>query len=236
MKMSKLRYVLCALLMSAAGGASAADDTGLADMVANYQLSRGSLTLGEAQFRLSPHGEPGCYRYEYEAKPTGLARIFIGELHERSDFCVVDGELLSQRFEFTRADKPKDNFTLDFDWDKRVVKSSKGEMRDLTKGMIDRLLMQLAVQRWVVQQEGKPGPAEYSLTKVEDDRIKTYRFRIVDKETLEVPAGKFDTLRIERVDDPKKSTRFWVVPSREYMLVRVEQTKSGSEQVKMELK
>lgn len=203
---------------------------------AHYVLSRGVLTLGSAQFRLAPQKQSGCWTYEYIAKPSGLARMFIGEVTERSEFCIVDGHVLSQKFEFKRADKAKDNFSLAFNWKDGLVRSSVGELRPLTAGMIDRLAMQIEVQNWVVARGGEPGPEEITVTKVEDDRVKAYRFRIMARETVQTPAGAFDTVRVERVDDPKKSTRFWLAPSRDYLAVRVEQTKGGDEQLKMELK
>lgn len=198
-----------------------------------YTLSRGRLTLGDARFRLAPEGGKDCWRYEYQARPSGLARLFIGEVSERSDFCVIDGEVRSQRFEFTRADKDSENFTLEFDWEQRVVRSSRGELRELQPGMVDRLAMQLAVQEWVVARGGEPGPAEVGFTKVEDDRVRAYRFAVKARETLSLPSGTVATVRVERTDDKRKSTRFWLDPARNYAAIQVEQTKDGDEQLKM---
>ena len=231
----KLLALLTAGLLSAMAAAPVTASE-LKPSDAHYVLTRGVLTLGSAQFRLAPQQQAGCWTYEYIAKPTGLARLFIGDVTERSEFCIVDGQVRSNKFEFKRADKPKDNFTLAFNWKDGVVRSSAGEMRPLTAGMIDRLAMQIAVQDWVIARDGEPGPEEIAVTKVEDDRVKQYRFRIMARETVQTPAGKFDTVRVERVDDPKKSTRFWIAPSRDYLVVRVEQTKGGDEQLKMELK
>ena len=63
------------LTLALAGPARALD---LTPSDTTYTLSRGFLTLGEARFRLYPHGEPDCWRYEYQARPSGLARLFIG--------------------------------------------------------------------------------------------------------------------------------------------------------------
>lgn len=203
---------------------------------ATYLLTRGMMTLGEARFQLTQQQDPNCWRYEYRAKPSGLARLFIGEVTERSDFCMADGKVLSQNFDFRRADKPKDDFSLRFNWTDGVVRSSAGEMRPLETGMVDRLAMQIAVQNWVVARAGEPGPEEFSVTKVEDERAKTYRFRIMAREKVETPAGNFETVRVERVNDKKKSTVFWLAPAKGYMAVRVQQTKDGDEQLKMVLK
>lgn len=218
------------LVMSAASAANlVANDN-------NYVLSRGGLNLGEARFRLAPEGASGCWRYEYKAKPSGLARLFIGELSERSDFCVVEGQIRSHRFEYHRSDKSSEDFTLDFDWSERVVRSSRGELRELKTEMIDRLAMQIAIQQWVIERKGEPGPEEFSITKVEDSKVRIYRFRITGRETLEVPAGRFETVRVERSDDTRRFTRFWLAPERGYGAVRVEQSKDGDEQIKMLLK
>ncbi len=201
-----------------------------------YVLSRGSITLGEASFILQADEGQDCWKYQYVAKPSGLAKLFIGTVTEQSHFCIVEGMVRSQTFSFDRKDKREDNFDLSFNWADKMVRSSIGEMRPLEDGMIDRLAMQYAVQRWVIGQNGMPGPDEITLTKVEDDRIKPYTFRIVSREKIETPAGSFDAVRVERVDDPKKSTRFWLAPSRGYMPIKVEQVKKGSEQFKMLLK
>lgn len=208
----------------------------LSPLESRYELSRGVIVLGEATFTLSPGEADQCWVYQYRAKPSGLARLFIGNITETSHFCLVDGFIRSQKFSFHRADKEKDNFELEFNWDDRMVRSSIGDMRPLRNDMIDRLAMQVAVKRWVVARGGVPGPEKISMTKVEDDRIKTYSFQVIGHEQVETPAGTFDTVRVERVDDPKKSTRFWLAPDRDYQVVRVEQVRKGAEQLKMLLK
>ncbi|MCC2655821.1 MAG: hypothetical protein K0Q76_929 [Panacagrimonas sp.] len=223
-------------LMLVVGFISAADAAQPTPSDHTYLLTRGMMTLGEARFTLGRQQDPNCWRYEYHAKPSGLARLFIGDVSERSDFCMADGKVLSQSFDFKRADKAKDDFSLRFDWQDGVVRSSAGEMRPLETGMVDRLAMQIAVQTWVIDRKGQPGPETFSVTKVEDERVKTYTFRITGRESVTTPAGTFDTVRVERVNDKKKSTVFWLAPSRGYAAVRVQQTKDGDEQIKMVLK
>ena len=224
------------LLLLAFGFMSAADAAQPTPSDNTYVLTRGMMTLGEARFTLDRQADPNCWRYEYHAKPSGLARLFIGDVSERSDFCMADGKVLSQSFDFKRADKAKDDFSLRFDWQDGVVRSSAGEMRPLETGMVDRLAMQIAVQTWVIDRKGKPGPETFSVTKVEDERVKTYTFQITGHEAVPTPAGTFDTVRVERVNDKKKSTVFWLAPKRGYSAVRVQQTKDGDEQIKMVIK
>lgn len=197
-----------------------------------YELMRGSLQIGNATFELEDDPElgPDCYRYAYEAEPVGIARLFIGPLREVSRYCIVDGAVRSRYFRFMRKDREKDNFSLEFDWDAGLVRSEGGEDRALQPGMVDRLAMHQVIQRWVIERHGEPGPEELALTMVEDDRAKTYRFRIIERETVKVPAGEFETVRVERIDDPKKSTRFWLAPELGYRAVQFSQAKKGNEQ------
>lgn len=236
--MNRMRRVapLAVALFCAIGFISAADAAQPIPSDNTYLLTRGMMTLGEARFTLGRQENPNCWRYEYHAKPSGLARLFIGDVSERSDFCMADGKVLSQSFDFKRADKAKDDFSLRFDWKDGVVRSSAGEMRPLETGMVDRLAMQIAVQTWVIDRKGQPGPETFSVTKVEDERVKTYTFRITGREAVPTPAGTFETVRVERVNDKKKSTVFWLAPKRGYSAVRVQQTKDGDEQIKMVLK
>lgn len=214
----------------------AAQAAPLAPPRADYVLERGRMTLGSAQFTLAPIEGAECYRYEYRATPQGLARLFIGEVRETSEFCMEDGALRSRGFVYARADKPEEDFSLSFDWARGVARSSRGPELALTAESIDRLALQLAVQRWVAARKGEPGAEEFAITKVEDDRAKTYRFVIRARETVQVPAGRFETVRVERVDDASRSTRSWLAPALGYQPVKLEQLKDGEVQVRMLLK
>ncbi|HEX4872597.1 MAG TPA: DUF3108 domain-containing protein [Nevskiaceae bacterium] len=227
-----MRTALALLLLLLAGSSAA---SGFEPFSARYELRRGSLTLGEARFELTASPDrPDCQIYRYEARPQGLARLFIGTLSERSEFCRVDGRLQPLRFEYQRADRPKDGFSLAFDARAGTVTSSRGEIRSLEPGMTDRLLMQLQIRDWVRAREGLPGDEELAVTMVEDDRVKAYRFRILAREPVQTPAGRVDNaVRVERVDDPRKSTRFWLDPAQGYGAVKVEQVKEGSEQLSL---
>ena len=51
---------------------------------------------------------------------------------------------------------------------------------------------------------------------------------------MKVPAGRYDSFLLERVDD-RKINRFWVAPEAAYMPVKVETGRDGSIQLSMEL-
>jgi hypothetical protein len=205
---------------------------------ARYDLQKGFLGLGTARFSLTPEPELGedCYRYAYVATPTGMAKLFIGEIRETSEFCMVDDALRVQRYAFSRADRPKGDYTLEFDLDTGVARTGDGRSQTFEGAATDRLSLQLVVQRWVIARNGVPGDTELSVQQVEDDRVRTYRFAITGRETVKVDGRKVETVRVERVDRPDKSVRFWMDPRDGWRVVQVEHIEDGSTQFTMTLR
>lgn len=235
------RRLLVALLLVLPGLAfgeadQPAPNDAFAPWAASYKLTRGPLTLGYADFSLAAT-DAGCHQYSYEAKPVGLARLFIGQLTEVSDFCVAGGEIVPKRYSFNRADKAEDNYVLEFDQDAGEVRGPGKKMRPLPESAMDRLLIQIAVRDFVVNH--KPAgtlPTEpRGFTMVEDDRIKTYTLQVMGQERVKTPAGELDAIRVERIKDPRKTTLFWLSPDLGYIPVRVEQRKDGDEELSLAL-
>lgn len=203
---------------------------------ARYALTRGPLTLGYAEFELAPTDNPGCHVFKYDAEPVGLARLFIGQLHETSRFCVVDGQIQTQRFEFRRDDEPDDNFVLTFDWEAKTVHGPGDKTRQIPDDAMDRLAIQLAVRAMLADNAADLPTDPRDFTMIEDDRIKTYTLQVKGRESVDTPAGTMEAIRVERVRDPRKTTIFWVSPKYGFIPVRVEQRKDDSEVLSIALK
>ncbi len=192
---------------------------------AEYALYRGGTNLGRAQVSLVPQAADDCFVYSYTARPSWLFRWATGSISERSTFCFVNGRLLPQTYRYHRdgIGAEKENFSLSFDPVARKVTDDKGMVRDWPQGSVDRLLVQLEALRLV---DGMGFPVKerrLSVSIVDDDRIKEYTLAVVGSETIQVPAGEFDTIRIERINDPRKQTRFWVAPALDNLIIKVEQ-------------
>lgn len=203
-----------------------------------YDVEWSGMTLGRGTITLAPL-ERGCFRYASATEPVALVRWTYGSPRETSEFCVEDGRIRPRRFEYQNDRRAKDNYTLDFDWSTRTVKTIKGgnvSLRELPGNSFDRFVMQQAVRLWVIdhQADAEPGPGEFTM--VDDDRIKTYRFAITGRERIETPAGSFDTIRVERIDNPEKSSRFWVAPERSFVPVKIEHLEDGKVKLRMVLK
>lgn len=241
--MIKTLKLLCAALLLALPGLAASEPVdsatpdAFAPWAANYKLTRGPLTLGYADFALTEAATPDCYQYRYAAKPVGLARLFIGQLTEVSDFCVTGGEIQPKRYSFSRADKSEDDYVLSFDQDASEVRGPGKQVRPLPESAMDRLLIQIAVRDFIVSNKpaGTLPEQPRGFTMVEDDRIKTYTLQVMGEERVKTPAGELDAIRVERIKDPRKTTLFWISPDLGFIPIRVEQRKDGDEQLSLAL-
>ncbi len=192
---------------------------------AEYTLYRGDTTLGKAKVSLAKGEDEGCFVYSYTAKPSWLFRWATGSISERSDFCAENGRLFPRHYRYHRdgIGAEDENFSLSFDRENAEVTDDKGVTREWPEGAVDRLLVQLEALR-LVEDMAFPAPQrELTVSIVEDDRVKEYTLAVTGEETIRVPAGEFSTIRVERINDPRKSTRFWVAPELGNLLVKVEQ-------------
>lgn len=205
---------------------------------ADYRLYRGDTTLGRGTLSLKPAAEDNCYVYSYTATPSWILRWATGELTERSEFCVENGRLLPRSYRYHRSGIGADdeNYSLRFDRAAGTVTDDAGQVREWPPGGVDRLLLQLEAQRLVDGLSVPPPERRLQVTMVEDDRIRSYTLGTTGSELLKTPAGSFATIRVERLKDQRKSTRFWVAPELGYRLVRVEQQKGDEPVIGFELK
>lgn len=230
--------LLMPMLMLLGCGAAHAAEPKLPELRLTYAAAWKGMGLGDIVITLKPAAEPDCYRYESLSDPVGLVRMFYGKPRETSDFCIRGGRLVPRKFVFDNPKQEDDSFSLEFDAAAGTVRDGRGAVRPVPANAQDRFGLQQAVRLWVLEQLAKPEPAAATVefAMVDDRRIKTYRFAINGREEIEVPAGRFDTVLVQRVDDPKKSTKFWLAPSSDYMPIKVEQTKGGHTDLRMVLK
>ncbi|HUP91161.1 MAG TPA: DUF3108 domain-containing protein [Solimonas sp.] len=203
-----------------------------------YDIEWSGISLGQGEIALTRAGN--CYRYESKTHPMALVRWTYGSPREVSEFCVdADGQIRPKHFEYVNDKRAKDNFTLDFDLAARQVKAIKGgnvTIRELPEQAYDRFLLQQAVRQWVMRHAQEESPAPVEFTMVDDDRMKVYRFAITAREKVRTNAGTFDTIRVERVDNPDKSLRLWLAPARAYAPVKIEHVEKGEVKLRMSVR
>ncbi|NGY04676.1 DUF3108 domain-containing protein [Solimonas terrae] len=201
-----------------------------------YSVEWGSVSLGEGTISLKPTDDD-CFEYHSETDPIAIVRWTYGSPSEFSTFCVHDGQVFPTHFQYSNDHRTDDNFTLDFDPKAQRVKMIQGG--DITEihvpdPVYDRFSIQEAVRLWAARNAGRIG-LERDFAFLDEDKLRTYRFRIQPHETVKTPAGSFDTVLVERIDNPKKSYRYWLAPSREYIPVRIEHINKGKTELRMAL-
>lgn len=202
-----------------------------------YDVTWGGIPLGEGVISLKPQTD-GCFLYESTTDPIALVRWTYGAPRETSQFCLQDGRIVSQQFSYDNDKRDKDSFRLDFDWGEHRVKTLRaGEMtlRDLPEQAYDRFVIREAVRMWVIRNAAGEAPGEAEFVLVNEDRIRSYRFAVIGPETVSTPAGTFETIRVDRTDNPKRPFHYWFAPSRDYIPVKLEHLKNDKVELRMTL-
>ncbi|MFA7593029.1 MAG: DUF3108 domain-containing protein [Thiohalobacteraceae bacterium] len=193
------------------------------DFVAVYELSLNRFVIGEAQVALNAQSD-GRYEYHSHTRPTGLAKLFRSDqVQESSLFTLHKGRIrpLEYRFDHTGSKKGRHAY-LKFDWQAREVSNTveghTWEM-EIPEGALDKLVVQVAAMMDLTA-----GKRQTTYFIADGGKLKEYHFTVVGEETIQVPAGEFQTIKIQRVrKNFKRTTYLWCAPSLGYLPVRIEQ-------------
>ncbi len=227
-KKTLLAGVLAAMIgMAGSAQAAAAVDAPLPALNLVYSVNYGGIGAGEADVSLKPDAKAGCYVYETKTRPVGFIKMLFGSPNQVSRFCVEGGVVRSQRFESVLQKDDEQSYVLDFDYAKRQVTDENGAVREIPAEAVDSFALQQAVRLWVAKHAGDASPPIAEFTMVDRKNLTHYQLKLAGRETIKTPAGDFDTIRLERIDNPDKVGRFWLAAERDWMPVKI-QTKSGN--------
>ena len=116
--------------------------------------------------------------------------------------------------------------TLNFNPSKKqVVSTYKGDTFNLNMAQqaFDDLSLEVQIRQDLLN--GKFSGNYYMAKK---DKIEKTPFKKTGNTKITVPAGTFDTVRVDRMhDDNSRSTSFWLAPSLDYLPVKVSQMNDG---------
>lgn len=235
MKRPYLAALLASLLLGFAGAANSDNPPVLPSLDLVYSASFGGLGVGSVEVTLKPEGDPGCYRYTNTSSPSALVRALYGSPNQTSLFCVRDGRIRSRHFESILPGDDKQSYKLDFDWTRHTVTDQLGQSRDIPDDAIDSFALEQAVRLWVLAHANDEKPPVAEFTMVDHKNLTHYQFRFGGHQQVQVPAGTFDTLLMERIDNPDKVGRFWLAPDRGYLPAKIETRNGGRPTVQMVL-
>lgn len=210
-----------------------AGETVLQPYTAVYTAEHGSLHAANTVFTLRRTGA-GEYVFSSRAETAGIVSWFRDDvITERSRFMIHEGAIRPLEFEYRHAGgKRNRNQNLRFDWQAGVVHSDyRGEQAKLAlkPGMLDHLLLQLALRRDLVRDRL---PERYVV--VDRNLVKRYKVELTGQARIDTGAGSFDTVIVQREDDGK-TVLFWCAPELGYLPVRMEQREPDKSTITLEL-
>lgn len=190
--------------------------------------------------------EPAIYRAEYVAEYQGLpvrargireftslgdnryrlvssATSLFANVTESTEFMREGDALTPLNYEYHRKGMGKNEHkSLHFDWEQERL-FHEDSSSALARNTLDKLAYQYKLRTDVAAaiKAGMP-TTELSYHIADEEKRKTYDFRITGEEMLETPVGSLRTVRVERVrDNEERQTIFWLAADHEFLLIRL---------------
>jgi len=189
--------------------------------------SRGGLSIGGDAALVFQRRSDG-----YELRSTQKA---LGLIEARQSSAGGVGKQGLAPREFTQQSGRRPLLRVDFDWSARQVTfSQSGESAPTRPQMQDRLsvLLQLA---WRVR--AAPAAAAIELPVAVQRSVSTYAFTAAGAETVEVPAGRFETVKYERHrPDGDDLLEVWLAPALCHFPVRLRASEDRSLVIEQQLR
>ena len=207
----------------------------LPDFEASYILKRGSLRIGSSNIEFRSDKD-GSYVYESHSWPSRwVAWLLKDRLHESSRGNFIDGSLRPDNYHYLRTGGSREREAdLSFDWKQNRVRNhvegSLWEM-EIPTGTVDKLASQLGMMLALRAQKH-----DVTFKVADGGRLKEYRFKVIGHETVEVPAGTFETVKITKLRDNKdRVTYVWCAPALNYLPVRIWQRETDDAEYSSDL-
>lgn len=186
-----------------------------------------------ATYQVNAHGKKGTATrtltkngnsFSYTVKGSAAA---IANLSQSASFSLSSGTILPQNSSMSVKILGVGN-THNIRFNnaaKTVVSTYKGKSTTLkmNRQAYDDLSLEAQIRQELIN--GKFTGSYYLVKK---DEIELTKFRRSGSTKITVPAGTYDTVRIDRIHDDKgRATSFWLAPSLNYLPVKVSQTNDG---------
>ena len=189
---------------------------------ADYSFTVEDKYKGTATRALSKSGN--TWQYDVKARVAGVASAA-----QHSRFTISGNQVSPSQasttyklFGIGRTHK------LSFDPSKKqVVSNYKGKSKTLSmpQQAFDDLSLEVQIRQDLLN--GKFSGNYYMAKK---NKVEKTPFKKSGNTKITVPAGTFDTVRVDRIhDDNSRSTSFWLAPSLDYLPVKVSQVNDGKQ-------
>ena len=205
---------LCAALLVLPAGA--AEQVVPERVEISYAVSYGDARVFEERDVFVRDGER--YRIVAEAKPVGIAAIFLSAIRRESSGRVTATGLRPDRFVDDRGRRGQR--IAEFDWAaQRITLRHDGvvETRELAAGTLDQSAFHFNFMLVPPRADG------LAVTLSDGRRVKDYRYRYVGRETLDTPIGKIEAEHFARevAAGDERAFDVWLSPAHRHLPVRI---------------
>jgi hypothetical protein len=210
-------------------GASALPD--LVPFEATYTAFKWGDDVGNATMKLEPLADKQ-FSLTYSSR---VSKFFLSdERFEHSIFMVDDDSLVPSQYHYTRTGTgPDSEITISFEKSPSPTVVVEGKDNLVWEDELDNQLYRIDLGRQLAIDKRDLG---YDFINYRGQK-RHYGIRILGNETLALPFGKLETIKVKLVRDSKsRQTYAWYSPELDYQLVRLQQFKDGDEQGDIKLK
>lgn len=208
-----------ALMLARAGAAQVLPES----VQLTYNVKLYDTELGNLVTRLTRDGS--TYTVESETRAEGLASVLLGgTLREECKFVLSDSlELKPRLYSIEKEGSDPYKLSAEYFWEDNEVRYDSGRS------------VHIPLEGYVIDNCTVP----YAFAAAEDITLKEYPYlhilggkRLrhyedikVSRETVEVPAGTYEAIRIDqqRVDSEDKTLTVWVAPTEQNLAVKIEE-------------
>ncbi len=219
-----------------------ADTNGLAPLpphTATYEVLRRGTKIGEIHVSLSQL-DNGVWYYNTETEATHrLARLLRLSGEESAHFVWRNDRVLMLTYhQVLRTPRGTDFWQHRIDWEEGVVNthSSEGDFVHETRpDMVDPLSLRL--QLAVNLHDPDQRTSDHHFMLIDEDELDDESFVYGGEDQLEIPAGCFESIYLERVQRPDsvRNNTSWHAEAFHWMPLRILQTRKGREELDVRL-
>ena len=198
---------------------------------ATYNVAQAGQPLGVAHVSLHA-ADHGTWLYRKDVEGTGGLAALLGANVSESSRLRWKGdvpEAVSYDYSLQAAIKNKQRH-LRVDWASKQVTVDEGKgatTYPAQPGMVERNTLPLALGLAL-----RHGRDDIALPVAVRQTVETQHFKVTGKETITVPAGRFNAVRVERTDADRGFSA-WYVPDRYLLPIKLSQHDGGDLQLEL---
>lgn len=214
-----MRILACALAFASAATAAAA--AAPSQITAEYRLTNMGVVIGRVTETYQRTGD--SYSIQSVTRSEGMLKLLMDDqLVAESKGKVTAGGLQPHAYDQRRLGNSSRDIKATFDWEKGIMHSQyKGESNTvrLPRETQDRL----SLMYQFMNMNMKPREGNVTMHMSNGRKVELYTYRLVAEETIDTPAGAFQTRHYERVRSNDRESRagVWLAKDRFNFPVRV---------------